>query len=100
MPRLKGFDGPAAELVRFKLLGITQVELLPEDEITETSLGLVNLLLLIRQSTLGRKVQRVVRGLQDVVTIDQLLHSRASVGQLLLEAHDGLLLCGQRRSRH
>ena len=59
LPGLKRLCGPTSELFRFKLLGIKQVELLPEDEVAETSLGLVNRLLLLRQSTLGRKVQGV-----------------------------------------
>ena len=48
LPGLKGLGGPASELVRLKLIGIEQIKLLPEDEVAETSLGLVDLLLLIR----------------------------------------------------
>ena len=53
LSRLKGVGGPAAELVWVKLFGIKQVELLPEDQVVETSLNLLDLLLVVRKSTLG-----------------------------------------------
>ena len=83
-PRLKGLGGPASELVRFKLLGIKQVELLPEDQLAQATLGLLDLLLFVRQNTLSCNVQRIVRSLQGLMPIDQLLDSSSSISQLML----------------
>ena len=58
--------------------------MLPEDQLAQTPFGLLDLLVFVRQSNLSCKVQRIMRGLHNLMAIDKLLDSLTSVGQLVL----------------
>ena len=77
-------------MVRLELLRVQKVELLIEQQVPEAGLSLLDLLVLVGECLLRRKVERVVREFQGLVRIREAGDDGTRLSHLVLENSEGL----------